>query len=102
MGRKGNHYFDWKASHKGKQKHATVLHAWSVIFRIWIRERHTDSLHPYECRWTDDFRQGKTGEPHIHIGHRKQYHSIEKRFWYYRYKLIVWPYFRLRRWLRQS
>jgi hypothetical protein len=104
MGRKskGHKWFDWKAGHKGKRKYTTSLQAWRVILAIWLRERHTDSLHPYVCHWTDDYREGQTGEPHIHIGHRKRYHSIGQRFWYCRHKFIVWPYFRLRRWLRQS
>jgi hypothetical protein len=85
--------------HGGKRRYQSRRRAWLVIFRIWIRERRFDTLTPYTCRWAHHWDDGKTGLPHIHIGHGR--YTAQQRLAHQVKLLIVWPYYRRRsRWRR--
>jgi hypothetical protein len=96
---KHHRYGDWRAAHYGKRRYRSRRRAWLVIFSIWLRERHTDSLQPYTCRWGPDWNKGRAGEPHIHIGHGRYTPADRARHWVKR--VVVWPFYRARaRWRR--
>ena len=92
-----NAYFNWLAQHGRKRVYRSRWRAWLAILSLWARERKADSLMPYYCTRTDDWRAGRTGVPHVHIGHSRYSqvarlrHAVNKR--------VVWPYYRARsRW----
>lgn len=91
MSRKGQ----WLAAHCGKRKYRSRWHAWAVILRIWVRNRVIDSLEPYTCTWAPHWSQGRTGAPHIHIGHGRYapFSWLRRQLHLY----VVWPYYRARR-----
>lgn len=96
---KHHRYGDWRAAHYGKRRYRSRRRAWLAILRIWLRERRWDSLQPYTCRWGPDWNKGRTGEPHIHIGHGKYTPGGRAGYWLNRH--VVWPCYRARtRWRR--
>lgn len=99
-----NGYHEWRAGHSGKQRFTSKHQAWLAVMQIRLREKRADrSLHPYTCRWANDYRAGRTGAPHVHIGHDRKHRTIEQRLLYYWRKSAVWPYFRLRgRWRQRQ
>lgn len=93
-------YYQWRAEHGRKRVYRSRGRAWLAIFRLWARERKIDSLMPYWCRRTDDWREGKKGLPHVHIGHSRYapvaraVHQVNKK--------AIWPCYRARsRWRRR-
>jgi hypothetical protein len=92
-------HLTWCFQHKGKRVYPSKARAWRACWRIWLRQLHTDDLRPYECTWRNEYARGRTSAPHIHIGHDRHRRTLGKRVRYWRLRLTVWPYYRLRtRW----
>jgi hypothetical protein len=84
----------WYQHGRGKYPYRSRGQAWRACARIWARERRIDSLVPYECRWTRDWRAGRTGTLHWHIGHGK-FTPRQRAARKFR-RLVVYPYYRCR------
>jgi len=52
----------------------SIWAAYAVIYRIWRRQGHTDSLVAYRCRWT--LYEGRIARAHYHIGHQRKEESF--------------------------
>lgn len=104
----------WLAQHGVKRVYRSHARAWLVIIRLHVKDREVISrrrgdarfLVPYDCTWTDDWRAGRNGAVHVHIGHQRWKTSRLRRrvhfflVWPHR-RFILWPYYRARRRWRQ-
>jgi len=106
MAGEGKQYRRWKRSHCGKWKYASRWAAWQAVVRIWCRQRFIDSLIPYPCRWGSDWQKGSGHAPlHWHVGHSKKLSPVmrvKRKLLYWVRRSIVWPYYRVRRHVRNA
>jgi hypothetical protein len=84
----------WRHQHNGKARFTSSRRAWLVIFRMWIRARRADNLHPYLCRWTNGPRPSRTAPGHYHIGHGGR--SPQGWLLHQARTRILYPYYRAR------
>lgn len=96
-GRQRRVYKTWRSAHHGKWRYPRRSHAWIAVFRLWIADRELDwQLHPYQCRWGPDWREGAVHPVHYHIGHGSRYRPLPDRLRYWRNRTVTWPYCRAR------
>ena len=98
-------YYAWLSKHGRKRTYSSHARAWLAIARICLQDRELCLLYPYDCTWTDDWRDGPIAAPHVHVGHyrRHRWRKSRARRLLYRYavwsarRYVIWPYYRARR-----
>lgn len=92
--KKRNDEADWRWRHARKRVYGSRHEAWLAVLRLWIRQRHWDSLQPYECRWGEVHELRKSYPLHYHIGHGPR--GLPTRIRYRLRYMIVYPWRRLK------
>lgn len=103
MTRSKGRYHDWRRGHGRKvvyrNKRQARVKSWYLLL---IGKGY--GLRPYPCTWSNSFADGKGQPEHWHLGHRPKWMprtGVRQRCWFWRHKLTIWPYYRMRKCIKK-